>query len=71
LNTELGDELRFLTESDNFDEGLEEDNYSKTSLQYPPQSPVDNLWDLPHCPSSLCNRYGSEVPDSQDNEIIG
>ena len=68
FNTELSNKLCYLTESDDFDEGLRVDNYSKTGLQYPPQTPVD---DLLHCALSPCNRYSSEVPDSQDNEIIG
>jgi hypothetical protein len=66
---ELSDELGSNAGSDDFDKGLEEDNYSKIGLQYPPRSPIDDLWDLPHCPSSPLKRYGSEVPDSQDNEV--
>jgi hypothetical protein len=71
FNTELSNKLCYLTESDDFDEGLRVDNYSKTGLQDPPQSPVDDLWDLLHCALSPCNRYSSKVPDSQDNKIIG
>jgi hypothetical protein len=64
------DELSSNTGSEESDKGLEEDNYSKNGLQYPPSSPSSDLWDDPHYPSSPLNRLGSEVPDSQDNEII-
>jgi hypothetical protein len=71
FNTELGDELGNNTDSDDFDEGDEEDEYSQFGLQYPPASPSYDLWEYPQYPSSPLNRLGSEVPDSQDNEILG